>query len=1583
MEKGHTKTKSQSLQLSVAVVFTSVSLCLAAPLWAQNTLDNPQPGSFQSGIGVISGWVCEVTEQVEIQIDEGPRLRTAYGTTRGDTLGLCGDTDNGFGLTWNWNLVGDGEHRLRAFADGSQFADVTFTVTTFGTVFLEGVSGGGTINDFPDSGDQVDILWQQNLQNFVITTGSGSGGGSSSDGMKRALDNPQPGSFQSGIGVISGWICEVTEQVEIQIDEGPRLRAAYGTTRGDTLGSCSDINNGFGLSWNWNLVGDGEHRLRAFADGSQFADVTFTVTTLGLVFLEGVSGGGAINDFPEAGSSVEVRWQQSLQNFIIARVQPLPKANTLTVKKKGTGNGTVMSDPAGIDCGLDCENAYPIGTLVTLTAVPGENSTFDGWSGDTDCEDGRVTMTTNLNCTATFTSEAPDATSSSQGVVLTVEKEGSGRVISTPRGIDCGSDCSEDYEQGVTVTLTAMTSEDSIFEWSGDADCADGQVIMTTNRTCTVVFSKLPQLTVELPDQANRLAFGRVFTGSLSEDRHFTVRNDGGGTLRGSLSISPEAREHFTLATDSFMLGPGKEQVATVTFNPKIEGNLVGVVTVASENGDRHFVNLEGIGDLGDTFVLFCCDGAAVLTLGDNSNSPTVPGNVLDFGSIRVDESSELSFAVRNAGFFGTLVGSIFVSNSANDSFSLGTGMPQHFRLEPDQTQPVTVYFRPTGVGSFNGFLSVSARGFFRDSGVIDLRLSGIGVGSFMLSPGELDFGVVEIGRSRNLTFAIENDSGGRLDGSVSTAFPFSIISGGSFSLGADESQPVTIRFSPDSVGSFDDSVHIMANNGEESRNVSLFGTGIPQVPLVVNSTADAVDASPGDGRCESSSGECTPRAAIQEANALPGSNTINLSAGTYVLNIDESEENTASSGDLDIIGDLTIIGEGARTTIIDGGDIDRVFDIIGASTISAVTVQNGKGNSGGGIRNRGTLTLTNSTVSGNEASTSGGGIFNSGTLELTTSTISGNEASTSGGGIFNSGTLELTNSTISGNSALDGGGLYNFVGSTTRLRNTIIANNLVVDCSGSVISLGNNLDSDATCNLPTEGDLPNTDPFLGPLQDNGGPTFTHALLVGSMAIDTGNPNGCLDATNVLLTIDQRGFARPVDGNGDREVFCDIGAYEATPLALPSVTVTTTADNGMGSLRRAIFDVTDGGSIDFAASLANQTINLSSELFIDKDLTIIGLGKDNLHISGNMSSRVFHIAQDAVVTISDVTIENGVAEDGGGISNRGILELTNIIIRNNLADNSGGGIWNVGDNAILELKNVTLSNNAATNTGGGIFNGSGAIATLFSATIEGGAASFCGGIWNDGLLELINTTVQNNVTGTRGSGGICNHSAVTLTDSTINDNRGDLGGGIRNESGTVHIINSTISGNSAVIAGGIGNESGTVHTTNSNISGNDADFTGGGIWNNGELTIANSTISGNNTGGFFRGGGIRNALDGTVTLTHTIVAGNTAADGPDCMNSGETLNSLGHNLVGVGTGCPSGGPSDQTVDPTDVFTTVLGPLQNNGGSTETHALLLGSPAIDTGDVACTDIDGEPLTTDQRGALRPQGAACDIGAYEFP
>ena len=133
-----------------------------------------------------------------------------------------------------------------------------------------------------------------------------------------------------------------------------------------------------------------------------------------------------------------------------------------------------------------------------------------------------------------------------------------------------------------------------------------------------------------------------------------------------------------------------------------------------------------------------------------------------------------------------------------------------------------------------------------------------------------------------------------------------------------------------------------------------------------------------------------------------------------------------------------------------------------------------------------------------------------------------------------------------------------------------------------------------------------------------------------------------------------------------------------------------------------------------------------------------------------------------------------------------------------------------------------------------------------------------------------------------------------------------------------------------------------------------------------------STITGNvaETGS---GGGIHN-VTATSELVNTIIAGNTAATGPDCGGDG-TLISQANNLVGSGTGCPSSGPGDVTVNPAEVFIELLGPLQNNGGPTRTHALLPDSPALDAGD------DAAAPTTDQRGVPRPQGLGSDIGAFE--
>ena len=297
----------------VDVVFT-----VQAAQAPKGSLENPQPGSFQSGVGVISGFVCDAT-RIEIAFNGGTPFEAAYGTSRGDTQSLCGDTNNGFSLLFNWNLLGNGVHTVRALADGVEFANVTITVTTLGEEFATGLSGEYPLNGFPTTEEMVTVRWQTSLQNFILISGDGGGGGS--PGVPpRVLENPQPGSFQSGVGIISGFVCDAN-RIEIGFDGGPLFEAAYGTSRGDTQSACGDTNNGFSLLFNWNLLGNGVHTVRALADGVEFANVTITVTTLGEEFATGLSGEFTLQDFPQNGTETSIQWQQSQQNFIIVDVQ--------------------------------------------------------------------------------------------------------------------------------------------------------------------------------------------------------------------------------------------------------------------------------------------------------------------------------------------------------------------------------------------------------------------------------------------------------------------------------------------------------------------------------------------------------------------------------------------------------------------------------------------------------------------------------------------------------------------------------------------------------------------------------------------------------------------------------------------------------------------------------------------------------------------------------------------------------------------------------------------------------------------------------------------------------------------------------------------------------------------------------------------------------------------------------------------------------------------------------------------------------------------------------------------------------------
>jgi hypothetical protein len=259
--------------------------------------------------------------------------------------------------------------------------------------------------------------------------------------------------------------------------------------------------------------------------------------------------------------------------------------------------------------------------------------------------------------------------------------------------------------------------------------------------------------------------------------------------------------------------------------------------------------------------------------------------------------------------------------------------------------------------------------------------------------------------------------------------------------------------------------------------------------------------------------------------------------------------------------GTLTVID-----SIITGNKITRGNGSFGfgagiyncpSSTLTLIntTVSNNSALVGGAICNGGLLTIINSTFSGNVARQHrGGAIANYGTLIITNSTFSGNIArsfkvgSLGGailnGGLFQStGILEINNSTFSGNTALEGGAIFNLKGSTEVLQNSIVANNTGGNCRGrgAMTSNGYNLSSDGTCDFDSTGDLNNTDPELGKLQNNGGPTQTMALLPGSPAIDSGNPSGCTDGQGHLLKTDQRGKPRP-----DKEDLggCDRGAYE-------------------------------------------------------------------------------------------------------------------------------------------------------------------------------------------------------------------------------------------------------------------------------------------------------------------------------------------------------------------------------------------------------------------------------------------------------
>ena len=365
----------------------------------------------------------------------------------------------------------------------------------------------------------------------------------------------------------------------------------------------------------------------------------------------------------------------------------------------------------------------------------------------------------------------------------------------------------------------------------------------------------------------------------------------------------------------------------------------------------------------------------------------------------------------------------------------------------------------------------------------------------------------------------------------------------------------------------------------------------------------------------------------------------------------------------------------------------------------------------------------------------------------------------------------------------------------------------------------------------------------------------------------------------------------------------------------------------------------------------------------------------NVTFSGNTGTNGGGMYNDnSNPALSNVAFSGNTAANGGGMSNSySNPTLTDITFYSNTATTSGGAINNFASSPVLT--HVTFYSNSATTWGGAMFNSTSS-PVLTDVVFSGNSAAEGGGIYGKwGSHAALNgVTFSGNLATSGAGGGMYNYvnSHPTLEHVTFSGNSAaTYGGGLYSYYGNPTLNSVTFAGNSALRGGGMLNDGSHAQLTNVTFSGNSADIWGGGMCNgNSRPTLVNVTFDGNTAA---IGGGLCNDWGSRATLVNVIIAN--SGGGGDCALGPDSVITASHTLI-EDTGASACGLANGVDGNLIGYDPRLGPLQDNGGDTLTHALLPGSPAIDAG----TNI-GCPLT-DQRGALRPIGFGCDMGAYEL-
>lgn len=853
---------------------------------------------------------------------------------------------------------------------------------------------------------------------------------------------------------------------------------------------------------------------------------------------------------------------------------------------------------------------------------------------------------------------------------------------------------------------------------------------------------------------------------------------------------------------------------------------------------------------------------------------------------------------------------------------------------------------------------------------IIQNRFSGLGEG--FLLPDDIE----------GIQFLYgESEEGG----SVEPLTPFQVntlddVDDTAISIDPDTGDDVLVDSTPDIV-SLREAIKL-ANDAGEGRKVTFADELFPDLSqtYTIDLTLGTLDVTNGTIIEGPGSGILT----VQAPDASP-----TLGDGIQLFNINNEDP---ASQDPDTVAEIEMSG----LTLTGGDSATAGGAIFSSENLSLTDVYihtNYSAESGGAIFSTGLLKILSSTLAANEAVGDGGAIHSSGGVHLTQSTVSSNQSGDEGGAIAAEGVgteLIVISSTLSGNTAVgNGGAIHNIDDNPTKFRvlhstvyqntsggsgggiyfqdgvlaleHSIVAGNSDVAGSPDLDNI-NQFDSpqiltrysliqDVTgSQLTQQGpNLTGVDPMLMPLADNGGPTLTHEPIDGSPALNGGNPNIPVPPEN-----DQRGlgFSRILEG------VIDIGALESGGFE-ESFTVNSLEDTS----DLDIFGVDQTPNVTTLRE-ALQMSNLSlGQNLINFDVSLNG---GVIELSGSLGE--FVIADATTIDASDLSIgltisalstdptpmdNNGDGTrifriDDGGVNTYADVKLMGLTLRDGDVTGDGGAIHSVEN---LELVGVSVVNNYAVGNGGGVYHRAGS---------------------TGGTLRIDGSTIANNEA-TLDGGGVWSNTNLPAEPDPDPDPNPIVG----------VVLNSTVS---------------------NNLAGDE----GGGIMNfDGQLEIRHSTVTANEAA---HGSGVVSFGDAlTKTLVYSsIIAGN-VINVNDPLNSADdtgfdvqrsrnvafnSFESLGYNLIGTGNALLNFNNNDQT----DVMDPMLRPLGNYGGKTQTHALLTGSPAVDSSDpdallpfIDATEDDPVVTEFDQRGDPFTRIAdgdndgtpRLDIGAFELP